>query len=470
MLTSLGIVALMMLCQSSTPGGAAHAAPVVLAEPHFDGSYGFSIRPPANWSVQRRREVSNLATTLLRMEEPSPSEPRAFVVEHMVTARAMSTDERFRLAVATFTVELPEHRIDAKEARAIDGRPGGLLEVSFRLGKYERHRMHAFVEIAPRNYLILRYEGDAESRRQIAPVFHAVLGSIKLLAGPLTDDDLKSALETGASWIESLDKEELRKAITPEQYFVFEAEGRPIGFVEIYQRERALKMRERRIEGVEIFEQSWTFTDDGAVRRNQNKMYLSHDLQLEKWQTSATTWLKPEGDRLEQFENAYEEGLRDNDVLISSQTPSFSFPLQQNPPMRLPRTYISRVLVRLLPRLIGTLDKPRNVAFVTFDHERSGLIIRVIELKGKSAGDRAAGEGDVYRLDDREGVAAEPMTVYVDGKGSLRQVKTRAYTMRIATLEELKRLFEARVLEAEEAMIRMEQAYSESQSRFIRRR
>lgn len=469
MLITVGIVA-WMLCQTSPPAGVTQATPVALAEPYFDGSYGFSIRPPANWTVQRRREVSNLATTLLRMEEPSPSEPRAFVVEHMVTARAMSIDERFRLAVATFTVEQPEHRIDVKEAREIDGRPGGLLEVSFELGKYARHRMHAFVEIAPRNYLILRYEGDAESRRQIAPVFHAVLDSIKLLAGPLTDEDLKAALESGATWMESLDKEALRKAITPEQYFVFEAEGRPIGFVEIYQRERALKMRERRIDGVEIFEQSWMFSDDGAVRRNQNKLYLSHDLQLEKWQASATTWLKPEGDRLEQFENAYEEGLRDNDVLISSQTPSFSFPLQQNPPMRLPRTYIPRVMVRLLPRLVGRLDEPRNVAFVTFDHERSGLIIRVIELKGKSADERVGGEGAVYRLDDREGVAAEPMTVLVNEKGALRLVKTRAYTMRVATLEELKRLFEARVLEAEEAMIRMEQAYSESQSRFIRRR
>ena len=453
------------LGQSTQP---ARVASVELAEPYFDGSYGFSIRAPAGWEVIRRREPMALATVLLRMvESTSALDPRVFIVEHITSSRPLTIEDRLRLAVAGVAMELPDAKVETKALKMIDGRPGATLAASYPMGDQTRFRLLSIVEIAPRNYLMLRCDGAGASRASTEPIYQAVLESLKLLASPLSDEALKEALDAGAKWIESVNGEALKKALASEQYFVFEVGGKPVGFVEIYQRASTFKMHDRRHEGIEIYEQSWTFEGEKVARRQQNRMFLGNDLVLEKWQTSTSTWLKADGDRLEQFENAYEEGLRDHDVLVSGQTPSFSVAMQQNSPLKLPRTYVSRVLVRLLPRLIDKLAEARRLAFVSFDHERAGLIVRVLEFTGASALPGADGSKKAFKIEDREGVAAEPAEVYVDEKGNVLLVKTRALTMRPGTLDELKRLFEPRVLEGDEAMARMEQAFDQSQSRFI---
>lgn len=465
----IAILAAILSIIGQTPGPGASGSPVALGEPYYDGSYGFSIRAPVGWQLSRQREFDERGTVILRMTDPGVAgDPPSITVEHQVSARSVTIKDRLRQGAAVISIEMPEGKIESQGEKPIGGRPGGTLEVRYKQSGQLRFRVMAMVELAPRNFLILRHDALDANRHVTSPVFSAVVESIRFLSDPLSDDALREALKAGVAWMEGLKQEAVTAALVTEEYLVYEVGGQPIGFVEAYQRKSPLRNGGREHEAIEVFEQSWMFDSPKVARRIQSKMHLSTDFEMEKWQGSVATWVAAEGDRPEQFENAYEEALRDHTALLSGQSFSFSQAVKQNPPFQLPRSYLSRVLIRLLPRLLGDLGRTRTLAFTVFDHERVALVVRVIELKGETT--LPGSKTKAFRIDVREGIAAEPSELYVDSKGRILQLRSRALTMRPSNLNELKELFEDRVTAGDRAMARMEQLYRQSEARFIRRR
>jgi hypothetical protein len=353
----------------------------------------------------------------------------------------------------------------SQQVQEIAGRPGGVLAATYWRGGFLWLRLEAVIKVQARRHYVLLYNGPAEARKRSEPLFHLVLASLRLLKPHLSRAELDEALKAGATMLAGIGAEDLRKAVVPEQIFKFVLDGKTVGFVQIRQDVTTMKDRS----GVRIREGGWMFEPDGRLRRVQANMFVSEDLREGNWKTSVTTLIPARGAQPAYLENAMEEGLYQQDALLTSQAYHLSDPVTENPPLRVPEAFVSLAVVRMLPRLVGDLSKPRRLAFAQFDHQRVGMVIRIVELKG--AGDLPTGvtRGKVYRIEEREGPTGEPSNVYVDEAGQVLLVKSGKLTMVPASAEALERPFESRVAAAKREMARLEKEYEEQERRFMPR-
>lgn len=443
-----------------------------LADPYVDGTYGFSIRPPKDWRLIRERIPEARGATLLRMVDPAArGDIREIRLKRTSTTKELPINEMLRAVAESLELEFSRVQILSRQVQQIAGHPAAYLSATIQRKGRPVLRLEAIVELAPRRYLLLLFHGDPRARDRYEPLFQRVVQSLRLLTDRLGEAKLKAALGAGAAWLLALTEDRLQQASVDRQYFQFELNGEPVGFVSLRERRRTKRIKQRELRGFETFEAGWMFEADGSVRRLQNRMFISADLQNEQWSTSVTTWWPAKADRPERLENEFAQGLRDHGILLSGQSYSLSRPLADNAPIKTPATYISHLLIRMLPRLLPRPAEPRLYAFTAFDHKRAGLIVRTVELKGKAklpSGESAVA-GEVYQIDEQEGLAGEPSHIYVDEKGRILLVKSGGLTLRPAGREELERRFGQRVSEADRAMARLERAYRENQDRFQRR-
>ena len=366
---------------SAQPGPSKTATdqrPIALGDPYIDGSEEFSIRPPAGWQLNRQRIPDARGVTLLRMMGPPVSgQERQITLRRTVTPKRMSADETLKQMVDTLGLEVNLEKIDLQQVEQVAERPGAFVSASYVREAQRWQRMQAMVEVAPRSYLVLVYDGPAQIAAQSESMFQLVAASLTLLQRRLNEDELKAAIDAGAAWKESLTAASLKAALIPSQYFRVENEGGE-GFLVVEEGEYVFDQRP----GVRVSERGWTFDRDGRAQSFENILFLSLDQQNEKWQTKTTTLVAAEGKQPEHLEGTDEEGLREKDVLLSSQSYALRMPKAENPAVRLPRSYLSRALTRMLPALLQDREKPRRMAFTTFDHLRADLVILLVDIKG----------------------------------------------------------------------------------------
>lgn len=447
-----------------------------LADAYVDGTFGYSINPPKGWQITRQRVPERRGVTLLQMtDRVSPTLTQEIVLKQSSTTQKVAMDEMLKRISDALELEFSDVNILAQQTQQIAGRPGAILSASFFREGVKRLRLEAVIEHKPQSYYVLLYNGPLALRAKSEPLFHRVLGSIRLLADQVDETRMKEALEAGVRLLRSISGEQLKAAVLPEEFLKFESEGRTIGFVAVYQAESTWQpsskpgAADRGYPGIRIRERGWTFEKDGRARRLQNSMFISYDLKHERWKTSVTTLVPATGNQPEYLDIALEEGLRTGDVLLTNQTYSMGAPAEANPALQLPETYVPRAVIRLLPRLIDDLAKKQSFAFVTFDHGRAGLVARVIECQGEDAAAGIPSKDGVFRLEDREGLAADPTKLYVDASGRTLLVKTGPLTMTRVEGMELARLFSDRIDAAQKRMAELEEVYNKEDARVGRK-
>lgn len=472
---ALILVSLFPLGQATTqPAGATDA----LAAPYTDATFGYSISAPTGWQLITQRELVNNNLILLRMVQAAgPMETHTISLQQATTAKPVVIGDELKLVGRLLDIGNKNVQIEAQQEQQIAGRNGGFFSATYTqpgdrvekpsgeivyLGKDRKMlRLQALIPSASKEYYTIVYDGPVAARDKAEPLFQQVLASFHFLPNRLDSDEMKKVLAKGSEWLANLSPTDITRAVVDSEAFIFQLEGKDVGFVEIVtSREEWQKHA-----GIQIYERSWLFEQEGNVRRTQNAMFLSDDMNYERWLSSFTTWGPSKGGQPERFDNSTQKGLRDHNVLLSSQATSLGEPEFENPPAKLPKTYISRALVRLFPRMVGELDKPRTYAFVTYDHHVAGLIAKVLELKGATTLPNNDGV-KAYRIDEREGMAATPNELYVDAKGKILFVRTGKLTMRPTDVKELERLFGDRMEQAGKAMDSMEVQYQQSGTRF----
>lgn len=437
-----------------------------LADPYVDGSYGISIQPPKGWNLVRQQVPEAKGVTLLRMvDRVAANRVQEMILKRTSTTKSLPIAEMLDRVGNALELEFSEVKIVSQQAQEIAGKPGAVLAATFLSEGLKQLRLEGLIEIRPQQYLVLLYTGPVELRDRSEPLFHAVLGSIKLLGDEMSEADLAAASEAAVKWMSRLAPGDIEKAATPEQYLEVRVDGELIGVVYIQQVATTWKG----YRGVRIRERGWTFERDGRTRRLQSTIFVSGDLQHERWKTSVTTLLPAEGDQPQKLDNSWEEGLRDGEALLTNQTYRINEPAQENPALQLPKTYIPRALVRLLPRLTGDLSKPGKLAFTAFDHQKAGLVLRVVELKGQCDPPEGAARGKAFCIEDREGFA-EPSTLYVDESGKLLMMKAGKLVMQPGARAELEKRFADRIDQADDTMARLEKQYQAAEQRFMRPR
>lgn len=441
-----------------------------LGEPYVDGHYGFSIRPPKGWQRGYEPGGRGRGATILRMLRGiSRGLYHEMVIEQTTTPGKRPIGEMLDGLHHKLVLEYNRVELEGQQRQDIAGRPGGVLSATFDAGGMRMFRIHAVVEVRPRHYFELSYTGPAGLRNETEPLFHTVLGSFRLLPERFDDNRIRKALADGAIWLKGVARSNLRMALVPQSVRAFEVDGKTVGFVRMTQAETTRKGR-RGAEhaGIAVRERGWTFGEDGSARRLQSDLFLSFDRRFERWKNRITTLVPAEGDRPARLDVAAEDGMRQANVLMSDQSYQLNHPPTVNPPLDLPPAYLSRVVERLLPRLLKNLDTPRLLAFSTFDHKRTDLVFRILDLKGRSDMPTGVTIGKTYRINVYDGLTGEASSLYVDEHGRWLLLRAGKLTTRPARLAEMNVKYAAQIASAERTMNELEKAYRADEQRFGR--
>lgn len=467
LLVSLAIV---MGPAPDRPDPAATTQPAVaedmLAASYVDGTYGFSIRPPKGWELDRQLVRESRGVRLLRMVNAvSRSRMEEMLLNRIASEKqsAASMEETLKRTARNLELEFSRVDILSQQVQEVGGRPGGVVTALLWTEGFEHLRLVGIVQAEPGIRLVLVYDGPSELRQTREALFQLVLGSLKLLVDESKEGTFEKALEDGAAWLTGLNRAAMEKAVGPDEFLEIRMEDEPIGAVRV---ERSEYTWEKRL-GLRVRERGWTFEPDGRICRSQTTLFVGYDLRSERWKTSVTTLIPAKGDQPENLENTWEEGLRDGDVLLSSQAFQLGQPATENPALRVPPTYAPRAVVRILPKLLDDLSTERTLGFMVFDHQRAGLVLRTITMKGPSQLPVGASvKGKVFRIEEREGVAAAPSNVYVDDSGRVLRIETGKLALVPVEAKDLEARFGKRVADAEEKMSRLEEQYQTAQERF----
>lgn len=449
-------------------------APQGLAEPIVDGTYGYSIRPPSGWQVSRQRQaeprgfiLGSRDVTLLRLFDViQPGQAQQISLRQCAAPRKATMAEVFRDVSAALHLEFNDVRILAQQTQEIAGRPGGVLAAAFKTGGVDSIHIQAIVEIAPAQYYVLSYEAPAAHRDRGEALFHQVVAGFQVLGEIADKDRVRADVERASAWLKSITAEALGRAVLPESYLLIEDGGKPVGFVGMKQ---SSVVRAEGGAGIELHERGWYFNGEGGARRSDLLMFISKNREHETWKNIVATLSPAQTGRPQRLDIAEEEGLRRRDTLLTSQCYEVGRSPSSNPPLQLPESYIPRGIIRMYPRLVGSLEQPRRMVFGHFDHTRAGLVLLVEEIKGavEPPADIAAGD-KVYLIEEREGLAGVPSKIYVNAEGEVLFARVGDMTMKRTTQAELERLFLSRVRSAERTMEEHVKMYEQEQARLER--
>lgn len=442
-----------------------------LEEPYIDGTYGFSIQPPPGWQIVPLRKQDKNDLVLLRMLQILPDGRFSEIsVRQTSLPQRQPMNELLKQRAGELELQFSNAKIHSQQAQPIAGRPGGCLTASYWRENREHLRIEALVDAGRRQYIRLIWVSPLEMRAEGEALFARVVASFQLLRDQVTEQELQTALHAGQEWLEAITAKRLHAALLADELLRIAHAGKTIGFIRVQQVAEPFEKRE----GVRVRERGWTFEPDGRIRRIQNSMFLSDDLKHERWRTSITTLVPRRSDAPQTLEVLLEEGLRTDRYLLSNQCYDLLAPAVENPSLTLPKTYLSRALVRMMPRLVGDLSKTQRLGFTYFDHRKADLVLRVVDFRGPvdSIPDGAilSGGSRVFQIDEREGLASNPSELFVDEKGRTVLARVGKLTLTPTTEKEMEELFLSRVTSAEATMTELEaQANEAMQGRFGRK-
>ncbi len=442
-----------------------------LAEPYIDGTFGFSIQPPPGWQIVPLRKQDKNELVLLRLLQVLPDGRFSEIsVRQTSLPQRQPMNDLLKQRAGELELQFSNAKIHAQQVQPIAGRPGGSLTATYWRENREHLRIEALIDAGRRQYIRLIWVSPLEMRDEGEALFARVVASFQLLRDQVTEQELRAALQAGQEWLESLTAKKLHAALLADELLRIQHDGKTIGFIRVQQVAEPFEKRE----GVRVRERGWTFEPDGRIRRIQNSMFLSDDLKYERWRTSITTLVPRRGDAPQTLEVVLEEGLRTDRYLLSNQCYDILAPAIENPSLTLPKTYLSRGLVRMMPRLVDDLAKPQRLGFTFFDHRMADLVLRVVDFRGpvESIPDGAVvtGSSRVFQIDEREGLASNPSELFVDERGRTVLARVGKLTLTPTTEKEMEELFLTRVTAAEGAMTELEaQANEAMQGRFGRK-
>lgn len=388
---------------------------------HVDPSFGYSIRPPKGWAVSTQHSgFGSMGETLITMTSPAAEAvPPEIVVRYHTKWRDMQADqfmdEWWKRLLEDYRKDmrqqsggkLSEPKVSERNTDRIAGRPGAQMSIRFTQGAAPITRRVAVVRARPRGYFVIGYSGGARFDKVGIAAFNAVLGSFRLLEDESSDREIRGAIQQAEKWRKSLSAIRLRDKLQPVTHYRVSQGMREVGWLMVTEQ----PFTDLGVEGVRVVEQGWTFEGDGERQQTIQNIFLSNDLQSESWQHSVVALLPAKPGEPTQLGYAYEEGARERDVLITAQLYAFGQTMVNNPHIKLPEGYCSKLLLRWFARLVD-LSKPATYAFSTFDHQRGALVLRLIEVRGRGLG------GGVTVI-EREGLSGPATEMSYDASGRL---------------------------------------------------
>lgn len=444
--------------QTALPTGDRLAAPIV------DGNFGFSIRPPNYWMVDRQRKANPAGLTVLRLyRELSLGVRFEFSLRVNMPERPLTVDAALDELCSALTVDMKNVQFAERGKRTVDGRPGASVSATFELDEIRTALLVIVVQARPQQFFLFLFSGPAISLPAVEPLFKETVDSFRILGSEESDRKIERALVDGSDWVQGLSTKELGE-IKPLETWLGVYRGKSlVGFMQVI----SARAQEARREGVGVREQGWVFEADGTARRTFNEMFVTFDRQFERWKFVTLAWTRrgPK-DASGDVNVGIEEGLLQSGQLFTSQRYGSAAAVESNPAIKAPPTYCPRALRRVLPQLVERLDEPRLLGVHEFDHTVRGLSVTTIETGGTARSAKAGSNAIFYRVREREGLFGTPTDVFVTPAGRPVKVAGPELVLRIMRREDLEKIFAKRVDDAERAIAEVDREYARMYERF----
>lgn len=421
------------------PAGAASTPKGTLGPEYVDGSFGFSVRPLANATFDRRKRTVEGRMQLaqfVRLDIGWSMAVRLWASERPIDATAAKEAMQFDLAV-----QYPDAEITQAEAIQVASRDAVRLAATFTADGQAWLRQHAVIKLRPSEYVLVLLTTPADDREIATQTFSQVLDSFQVVRSELQQAQIDAALDRGIALRTELAAatKKITDRVAEPLFLRLSRDGQPVGLVEI--REKPDKIAGR--EGLRSLQQAWLFNPDQSVQFLQEERFVSADLAYDEWRNLSQLLPSKQSDPQQRLIVNVEAGIRRDDQLIVKYAGTGP-PANEDKAIEVESSYASTAWPLLLPRLVD-LRTPELYAFSMYDSERRGMTLRTLRVVGPEqaivGGRRIPG----YKIEDSEGLVPPVTEIFVDGTGRLIRLASGPVEMSLATQEQLDKEFGDRI-------------------------
>ncbi len=460
-LAVFGALALAPVVRGQTTTEPATSAPAVAAVrladvPYVDASFGFSFRPFHDCQIVRQK----------RLDAEGNLELAQFVNlgrDWMLTvylpqeSSSATPDEALEDFETRLTRRDPEARPLRKEKLTVRGRDVAWAAGSLSVGKGQWFRQEATVFARADTRVVLAFDVPLSQRTAAEALFRDVIGSFEVLRSEAVQKRIDDALVRSAEFLASLGRGgKLAPDLIKEAYLRILINGKDTGYLWMRESRGTFERRE----GVGIRHEGWMFESDGTVKRQLSEMFLSDDLTFEKWNTVGEIVIPARAGAPLQKLTTYEQGLREDRQILVAFTESPNATNAKERTIEAPEAYAPLALFTLFPRLIDR-NKPELYAFIGYNGDRRGLILRTLRVVGPQNVTIDGRMRRATRIEDSEGLLPPISEMYVDDKGQVVKMVAGDVEMLAAGEERISSLYRARVEATLKAVTEMEKAILE---------
>lgn len=435
-----------------------------LDQPYVNGSYGFSIRPPAGCTIFREKQVNESDVEIVRFGLPGPQ--WSLNVRFTTTTRPLDAqtiiDGLTEKLGNPDDPKLARQQVDFKVLRGepakIAGRDGVRYTCSFTAQGMGWIRQQAVVHFEDNTYFTLVFITPLANRELVEPLFDQIVDSFKILRDERARERIKKALERGTMLLrQAADGElDISNKLVEDNYVRCLVNGQEIGFVRI--REQFLLLgqsnkddqpRGLQRRGVHVRQWGWLFSPDGSITHLENDMFLALDLSFERWDNRLYVLPSEQADPNPRLQITLENAVRESDQLGVAYLPKPNALEKRDQLMTVEKSYASAEWNLLFPRLVD-LTKPELYAFSSYSSDTRGLVLKTLEVKGPTTVLIDGTQMAAFEIEDSEGLLPPASQIYVDASGKVLRVVASPIEMVTTTAKYVNDNYTKKVTEAQD--------------------
>lgn len=435
---------------TTAPSTPSAATTVTLAEqPYVDRSFGFSIRPFSDCTVVRHKRMDSEGDVELA-QFVHPQRGWVTTVRLAHTTKPFTPDDLLAGLEEKLSEQYRGLKIERREKLKLAHRDAVRLAGTVPVAGTLWFRQQAAIFCKDNEFFVIVFNVPAADRTKGEELFDGMIRSFDILRSEMTQELLQKSLAQGAEWLRSVAKDRaLGRNLMKEHYLRILLDGHDVGYLWLQESRTAVDRRD----GVGIRHEGWLFDADGKVKRQVTQMFLSDDLTAERWETMVEVVSPPKGTAPAQRLVTLEQGVRDADKLLIGFSKAPNSTEMSDKVVEIPESYGPAAVFTLFPRAVD-LSKPELYAFVSYNSERQGLVLRTLRVLEPQQNITIEGRTlRVTKIEDSEGLIPPISEIYVDDKGRLIRIVAGNLEMLATDLDKIKALYAGKVA-ATEQMVR----------------
>jgi len=447
-LTALIISALVApaaVCAQAVP--ATQPVKGTLDAPYVDGSFGFSIAPPAGCTTFRQKHLAGAGDVEV-VQFGNLDYRWSLTVRVTTTTQPLDAQTIIDGLTKNISASYEDVKVVRGEEARIAEREGVRYAATFKADGTNWLRHQAVIRTKPTEYYALVFIAPAGDNIAES-LFDKIVDSFQILRTELMQKRIEEALARGTQLLQSVrsGKIKLTKRVSPESFLRFVLDGKEIGFVRVREGERAQGSRS----GVEVNEWAWLFKADNSITHLRHDMYLTDDLSFENWENRVMTIPPAAAGAARQVIYELESGLRQDNQLVAAFMPTPNASEMQDKIIEVEKSYASAAWHSLLPRIVD-LNQPELYAFASYSADRRGLVLRTFEVIGPAQVTIDGRRVQAIKLQDSEGLIPPINEIDVDAGGRILRVVAGPLEMLATNRQDLEQRYETSVKEGQEIL------------------